>query len=209
MVCNGTLSTFDGDLDNNFLSACVSEEQVAWDIETSGLDWRSDRIGTCQVAVRDDIAIVQLLSSGPPARLSALLENPDVTKVFHHAPFDLRFMAFQWNAKPMSVACTKVASKILDPSLERSEHSLQPVLLRHLGVNISKAEQRSDWTSAVLSSEQMSYAASDVQHLVVLLNQLMRNAGDRGLTDLVERSFSYLPTRVELDIRGSGDVFAY
>jgi ribonuclease D len=209
MAREGTLSTFDGDLPNNFLSSCVSEGQVAWDIETSGLDWRSDGIGTCQVAVGDDIAIVQLLGSGPPAGLVALLENPDVTKVFHHAPFDLRFMAFQWKAKPMSVACTKVASKILDPDLERSEHSLQPVLLRHLGVSISKTEQRSDWTSAVLSSEQLSYAATDVRHLVVLLNQLLRNAGDKGLTDLVEHSFAYLPTRVQLDIRGSGDVFAY
>ena len=209
MVREGTLSTYDGDLDNNFLSACISEGRVAWDIETTGLDWRSDRIGTCQVAVRDKIAIVQLISSGRPARLTALLENPDVTKVFHHAPFDLRFMAHQWKAKPVNVACTKVASKILDPNLDASEHSLQPVLLRHSGVNISKAEQRSDWTSAVLSSEQMSYAATDVRHLVTLLDKLKRDTDDRGLTDLVEESFAYLPTRVELDIRGSGDVFAY
>ena len=90
-----------------------------------------------------------------------------------------------------------------------SNKLVQPVLLRHLGVIISKAEQRSDWTSAVLSAEQMSYAATDVRHLVTLLDRLMRNAEDRGLTDLVEQSFAYLPTRVELDIRGSGDVFAY
>lgn len=209
MVREGTLSTYDGDLDDDFLSACVSQGQVAWDIETSGLDWRSDHIGTCQVGVGDDIAIVQLAGWGPPPRLAALLESPDVKKVFHHAPFDLRFMAHQWNARPVNVACTKIASKVLEPHLPASEHSLKPVLLRHLGVQISKEQQRSDWGAKDLRPEQIAYAATDVRYLTQLLEALLQKAADLGLADLIEQSFAYLPTRIALDLRGSGDVFAY
>ena len=38
----------------------------------------------------------------------ALLATPSVRKVFHHAPFDLRFLTGRWRATPRNVACTKV-----------------------------------------------------------------------------------------------------
>mgnify|MGYP006194651211 CR=1 FL=1 len=52
----------------------------------------------------EDIAV-------PPDRLYEFLVQ--VQKVFHHAPFDLRFMVAQWNVTPRNIACTKVASKML------------------------------------------------------------------------------------------------
>jgi ribonuclease D len=37
----------------------------------------------------------------------------------------------------------------------------------------------------------------------------MDEARANGVADIAERTFEYLPTRVETDIRGCGDVFAY
>lgn len=197
-----------GDVDDEFLSRAESAGRVAWDIETSGLDWRSDIIGTCQVAVGEYVAVVQL-NRQVPRKLRTLLENPAVTKVFHHAPFDLRFMVSQWNAKPASIACTKVASKILDPDLASRDHSLKPVLRRELDISVDKALQVSDWTSHNLTVGQLEYAATDVVFLERLLDHQLVRASRAGLRALMRESFGYLPTRAQLDVRGSGDVFAY
>lgn len=197
------------DLPRDFYEAALGAELVAWDIETSGLDWSSDAIGTCQVATEDAIAIVVLDGTRAPKFLCALLEDDQVQKVFHHAPFDLRFMVAQWDVTPRNVACTKVASKILNPELANGDHSLMPVLKRHLDVDISKDQQVSDWLSQDLSPEQIRYAAGDVANLVRLHKVLMAKCEDAGLTPLLLESFKYLPTRVRLDLRGSEDVFAY
>ncbi|WP_063061358.1 hypothetical protein [Nocardia sienata] len=197
------------DLDESFLKLCRAEGKVAWDIETSGLDWRADRIATCQVAAGKAIAVVRFSGRERPERLIGLLEDKAVMKVFHHAPFDLRFMSYQWRASPISVACTKVASKILDPQLDNSEHSLMPILSRRLGIQISKAQQRSNWLAEELTAAQLDYAATDVRHLLSLLASELNEARQRGLEHLILQSFDYIPCRVALDLLGAGDVYAY
>lgn len=199
----------EGDLEHDFYWHALESGDVAWDIETSGLDWSSDQIGTCQLATRERVAVVRLGPVQSPKRLTSILEAANVRKHFHHAPFDLRFMAFAWDATPRNVACTKIASKILDPDRPSAEHSLRPVLARHLGVEISKAEQRSDWLTGSLTDAQIQYAVTDVLHLLDLSATLQEKCRKEGLSELLANSWGYIATRVQLDLRGSGDVFAY
>jgi ribonuclease D len=197
------------DLHEDFFALAMRADRVGWDIETSGLDWSRDRIGTCQIAVGDLVNVVTLSNDETPILLRTLLGSQSTQKVFHHAPFDLRFMISRWNVQARNVACTKVASKILDPHLAPAEHSLKPVLQRHLGVTISKNEQRSDWTAEHLTTAQVKYAADDVSYLVELIRVLESLAFESDRHPLLRASWDYLPHRVCLDIDGAGDVFAY
>jgi ribonuclease D len=200
---------YQGDIGQDFLDRARAEGRVAWDIETTGLDWATDRIGTCQLAVAGDISVVQLGEWGTPDRLRSLLEDPNVVKVFHHAPFDLRFMAHHWKADPANLACTKIASKILDPAIDARAHSLKPVLERYLDVAIDKGEQQSDWVRESLSEAQVAYAATDVQYLSDLYDLMVARARRMGVDPLLRASYDYLPTRIKLDLLGAGDVFDY
>lgn len=197
------------DLEAGWLDRALEARQVAWDIETTGLDWRTDQVRTCQVGYEDQVAVVQLREGHVPARLQTLLQEPSVQKVFHHAAFDLRFMVHHWGAAPKSVACTKVAAKIVSPRAPGGEYSLKHLLRTHLRVDIDKELQVSDWSSTTLSSSQLEYAANDVRYLHALLEALLRRARERGVHDLVAASFDYLPSRVRLDLAGAGDVFTY
>src|SRR5688572_22081989 len=98
--------------------------RVAWDIETTGLDWDSDRIATCQIYSVDTGPIIVQLNGHVPTQLCGLLRDEQVVKVFHHAPFDLRFMRAQWGVQARNVKCTKIASKLLFPTLPSEAHSL-------------------------------------------------------------------------------------
>ena len=90
-------------------------------------------------------------------------------------------------------------------------HGLKDVLRETIGVDISKAQQSSDWGAAELSEAQKDYAASDVRFLhrahAVLAERLARE----GRTAMAQACFDFLPTRAALDLAGwpETDIFAH
>lgn len=198
-----------GDIPEALLEVALDQSDVAWDIETSGLDWMSDHLATCQLAIANEIVLVQLAREEVPQNLSRLLASSTTRKVFHHAPFDLRFMSYQWHVRPTNVACTKIAAKITTPGQSHDAYSLRSTLRTNLGIEIDKTERMSDWGRIDLSLDQKMYAARDVAYLVELLRVLESRALSQGTARLLSQSFQYLPTRVELDLMGVQDVFSY
>lgn len=181
---------------------------VAVDIETSGLDWHTERLGTVQLYVPDHSAcVIQIDEKALPSRLLHMLANTKILKIFHHALFDLRFLVHHLEASPSNIACTKILSKILFPA--RTSHSLQPLLKEFLGVAIDKSLSKSDWLTDELSSEQIMYAIRDVTFLPRLYFLLKQRAVEMRRWDLVAASFDYIPVRARLDLLGPGDVFTY
>ena len=206
----GPLSVTRGDLPAELAEAFSHSARVAWDVETSGLDWRHDRLGTCQLFADEVGVVVVSLAETVPERLGELLENPAVEKVFHHAPFDLRFMSHEWHIRPASVRCTKIASKLLSPDLPNKDHSLQSLVLRYLGIHLQKGSVRtSDWTTAHLSGEQIEYAADDVIYLPELLGMLEGELKDCGIEGLYDECCTFVPTLLQLQLGSYPDVFAY
>lgn len=114
-----------------------------------------------------------------------------------------------WSLTARNVACTKIASKLLDPSLANDEHSLKALLWRYLAVDISKDEQVSDWLAQDLSDAQLAYAAGDVAYLLPLLDCLTTRLRSARLDALFEQCLTHLPTRVELDLRHYPDIYLY
>jgi ribonuclease D len=198
----------EGDLPDEPLSRMRNAGIVAWDIETSGLDWRTERIATCQLYSPGGTVEVVKVGAYPPENLSLLLADAAVTKIFHHAMFDLRFMHQSWQVMPNNIACSKIASKLLTPREEHA-HSLKSLVEQHLGVVLDKTEQRSDWLSAKLTDEQLLYAASDVLYLIPLLKTLEDALQQRDLLNLARACYQHVPTRVRLDVLGYEDVYTY
>lgn len=210
MSTHGPVTVTRGDLPAEFAHALASSERVAWDVETTGLAWHRDRLATCQLFGEGVGVVIVSLNDENPARLAALLENPAVEKVFHHAPFDLRFMASAWRVRPASIRCTKVASKLLEPNVPNEVHSLQQLVFRYLGIHLAKGPVRtSDWSATELTPDQLEYAAGDVLHLFALLDVLERALKAADLTLLYDDCCAFLPARAFLEIGGYPDVFAY
>jgi len=195
------------DLDEQGFEHALRAGTVAIDIETTGLDWRHERIGTVQMQVEGTTYVIRVNGS-VPYHLRAIVEDASIRKVLHHAMFDLRFLAHHWGVVPANIACTKIASKLADPDVPCAEHSLAPLLRRHLGVELDKSQQTSEWTGE-LSAEQVRYAAEDVRYLLPLYYLLDEHLRRDGRNDLRDRCYAHLPTQVELEVGGYPDVFAY
>ncbi|PKW14271.1 ribonuclease D [Saccharopolyspora spinosa] len=197
------------DIDFPLLEFYAASSHVACDIETTGLDWDSDRIGTCQLHSPEAGTTVIQIGQNRPDNLCKLLENENVVKIFHHAPFDLRFMINKWSLTPTSIECTKVASKMLKPDARQDRHSLQYLLRDELGVNIDKTERMSDWTTSNLTEAQVAYASSDVLHLIPLARTLKTKLNNAGLLEIYKKCCSFLPLHAEIKIRRWPDLFSY
>jgi ribonuclease D len=199
---------FTGDLSDEVFRAAGMMPWLAWDIETTGLDWRDERIATVQIATEDRVFVVQVGSDVPP-RLKHLLENPTITKVLHHAMFDLRFMAHRWSATASNIVDTKIASKLASRGADASQHSLAALVKEHLGVELDKSQRLSDWSAAVLDIRQLQYAADDVIYLKPLYDKLTDELAAQGLLALRDRCYAHIPARVALELGDFGDVYAY
>jgi ribonuclease D len=186
-------------------------KMVAVDTETMGLNAHRDKLCVVQLSAGDDDAhLVQLDRSTYDApRLKALMENPDVVKIFHYARFDVGMLKHYLGADTGPVYCTKIASRLARTYTDR--HGLKDLVREMLGIEMSKQQQSSDWGTPVLSDAQKQYAALDViylHELKVRLDQMLRR---EGRTELAQACFDFLPTRAALDLAGwpEADIFAH
>lgn len=184
---------------------------VAVDSETLGLNPHRDRLCLVQLSAGDGIAhLVQFDGEDYSApRLKALLADPNVTKIFHFARFDVAVLEKYLGVETTPIYCTKIASKLVRTYTDR--HGLKDLTAELLGIELSKQQQSSDWGAATLSDSQLAYAASDVFHLHALKARLDDMLAREGRIAFAEAAFAFLPIRAKLDLAGFGeaDLFAH
>ena len=195
---------------NDLDDGIVFKGNVAIDTEAMGLDPARDRL--CLIQIFDgetDCHMVQFENSNTDSpNLIKLLNDEKIEKIFHYARFDMAALKHALKIDVKNVYCTKIASKIA--RTYTNNHGLKDLCKELLGVEISKKQQSSDWGNSNLSKEQIAYAANDVIYLHQIKNKLdeMLVREDRQL--LVDACLSFLPTRVELDLRGwENDIFSH
>ncbi|MGA0605769.1 ribonuclease D [Phenylobacterium sp. VNQ135] len=179
---------------------------VAIDSETMGLRLGRDPLCVVQLSAGDGHAhLVKLDRSTYDApNLKRLLTDPAVTKIFHFGRFDIAMFWLHLGVVTQPVYCTKIASKIARTYTDR--HGLKDISRELLGVEMSKAQQSSDWGQAKLTDEQVAYAASDVLHLHALRERLQTMLVREGRDALAKACFEFLPHRAVLDVAGWEDV---
>ncbi len=183
---------------------------IAIDTETMGLNPLRDRL--CLVQLSDgggDEHLVRFSGDYRAPRLRHLLADGTRLKLYHFARFDLAVIRHYLEVVAAPVYCTKVASRLIRTYTDR--HGLKDLVRELLGVEISKAQQSSDWGAAALSDAQKEYAASDVRYLHRMMPLLDERLAREGRTAIARACFDFLPWRAELDLAGwpEIDLFAH
>ena len=184
---------------------------VAVDSETMGLRFRRDPLCVVQLSSGDgDAHVVRLNRPGYDCpNLKRLLADPKVLKLFHYGRFDIGMFQLHLGVETRPVYCTKIASKLARTYTDR--HGLKDVVRECAGVELSKAQQSSDWGAAELTPAQLDYAAADVLYLHAVKARLDEMLAREGRTALAAACFDFLPTRAALDLAGwdEMDIFAH
>jgi ribonuclease D len=128
-------------------------------------------LGLVQLATGDNRCwLVDAVKIPNLAALGPVMASPSIVKVLHDAPQDLAILARATGTQPSRIFDTRLAAGFanMDPTC-----SLQSLLREVLGVELCKAETRSDWLRRPLRTSQLQYAAADVLHLLPLRDALL------------------------------------
>ena len=108
-----------------------TDETLAMDIETTGLNFLTDSIQTIAISSRETNWVIPCDHKDSPFKkgepdyeklwrnLRAILENPKNKKVFHNAKFDLKFL-MNYGIYTKNVWDTKIMHHFLDENLPKS-----------------------------------------------------------------------------------------
>ncbi len=186
-----------------WLARCDGVRMVAVDTETTGWDAWSDRLRLVQVAAGGDAPVLVLDAERvDPTVLTPLLGDPGVLKVFHHASFDLRFLAAAGVAV-RRVADTMLAQQLLDGGEKTAAGvGLAGLASFRLGLALDKSVRESFADGGALTGEQLRYAADDAVATLGVFDQQWRELVGHGLTRVAQLEFAALPVLADLQLRG-------
>src|SRR5690606_3744079 len=126
-------------------------------------------LALAQMAVHDEILLLDMQAPGMPAALAGILADTGITKVMHSASEDLIAFMRACQTVPEPLFDTQVAAAIAGLA---AGAGYQRLVADITGVTLGKGETRSDWTRRPLSDAQLAYAADDVRHLFELHDHL-------------------------------------
>ena len=172
---------------------------VAFDCETTGLQPVYGGLRLLQLAALDRMPVVIDCWDLEDHHWQDLEDFFSLKRFWlaHNAVFDLAWLQ-QYGLYPEGrVLCTMLASRILTNGLPNLKHGLQHVVKRYLKLEISKEEQRSDW-SGDLTLSQLDYAAYDVELLTQLDGPINQRLAEGNLHTAWFLECEALPTMAQL-----------
>ncbi len=152
-----------------FASELSKSRVLALDSESDSL--HHHRAKVCLVQIAGDAgpqALVDPLAVRDLAPLGPLLADPSILKVLHGADYDVTTLKRDFGFRFASIFDTMIAARFLG----LPEVGLQAMARAELGVELSKASQKDDWSRRPLNPVQEAYALADVQHLIPLQARL-------------------------------------
>lgn len=176
-----------------------SASTIALDIETMNWwDRDAERVALIQLAYRDNgskagnvmipiqVAIIDPLTGIDLSGLKLPLELGLMPKAIHNANYDAVRLARHYGIHTSPIFDTMLAAR----RSGEKKCSLKAQVQAYLGIEMDKAEQRSDWSRRPLTPLQLEYAALDASCTLALYDlQVARGLrGDYELAKQVEKS---------------------
>ena len=203
---------FNNDLPNKVLKSFKGD--ISIDTETLGLNIKRDRL--CLIQLRNEtnqnvylIKFDEDLSPKLSKNIKILLENKNLTKIFHYARFDMAVLKENLKINVKNVFCTKVGSKLT--RTYSSKHGLKDLVYEILNIQLDKTEQTSDWSRKKLSKKQIEYAINDILYLSEIKKSLEEKLLNQKRLKLFKSIMKFMEIRVDLDLLGweETDIFSH
>lgn len=142
------------------------------------------QLALVQMAIGDEILLIDPLAPGIVEALRPLLADPSVLKVMHSASEDLVALSHDCDVLPTPLFDTQIAAALCGIGGGMSYLKLVQEIT---GVVLAKGETRSDWLRRPLSESQLEYAADDVVHLGAIHHELDIRLGALGRREWLEQ----------------------
>ena len=198
------------DLSSDLYCYYKKSSYLAIDTEAMGLMHGRDRLCLVQICneYKKTSCIKIGLNTSSSPHLKALLEDENITKIFHYARFDVAALKCNLEINTKNIFCTKIASKLA--RTYTNKHGLKDLIYELLGVELDKSSQSSDWgKNEDLTNEQLDYAANDVRYLIEAMHKLKVILERENRYDLAQKCFNTVAVHADLDILKFSNIFEH
>jgi ribonuclease D len=164
---------------NAWLASRVRDDVIGMDTEFMRTNTFRARLALVQVNMDGGVALLDSPKLGSHGGLGLRLRAANAVTVMHSASEDLEALIDVVPDGPANLFDTQIAAAMAGLGFGLSYQKLVAALL---GVDLPKAETRSDWLARPLSAAQLDYAAQDVEHLPSihrLLDEKLHTLGRR------------------------------
>ncbi|KAA2235324.1 ribonuclease D [Salinarimonas soli] len=148
------------------------------------------RLCLIQLASEEEAVLVDPMAPGLDLKpFFDLMADANVVKVFHSARQDLEIVWQMGGVIPTPLFDTQVAAMVCGYGDSVSYEQLSNDLAK---ARIDKSSRFTDWSRRPLSEAQLSYALSDVTHLVVIYKTLLERLTENGRLSWLDEEMSVL-----------------
>ena len=177
---------------------------IAVDGEFMGLNFSRDPLCLLQISSGNmDAHIVQLNRETYKApNLIKLLNDKNITKIFHYARADLTFIKHYLKIEISNIQDTKIKSRLARSYSDK--HGLKDLIKEFINIDVSKQLQSSDF-GGKLTLAQQKYCANDVIYLHKINEELYKILIRVKSMKLYEDCIKFINTRVNLDLASFKD----
>ncbi|HYG05386.1 MAG TPA: ribonuclease D [Stenotrophomonas sp.] len=154
------------------------------------------QLALVQMAVGEEILLIDPLVPGMNEALKPWLTAPDIIKIMHSASEDLVTFKCTCGVLPRPLFDTQIAASLAGTG---GGMGYQKLVNEITGTLLAKGETRSDWMRRPLSDAQLEYAADDVRYLFAIHDALDARLGELGRRDWLAEDAERLLASAERD----------
>lgn len=163
-----------------FCSDVTSGDYITVDTEFIRDKTYFPKLCLLQIAGKDKAAVIDPLAEGIDlAPVFKLLQKESLTKVFHAARQDIEIFYLLSGKVPVSIFDTQVAASVCGYG---DSVSYETLVNKIVGAELDKSSRFTDWSARPLSDQQLNYALSDVTHLRVIYDALLKKITEENRT---------------------------
>ena len=167
---------------DRLMEALDGEKEIAVDTEADSFYSYRDKVCLFQVTAGGEDWLVDPFAELDLDGFGEILADPDVTKVFHDAEYDVLILKREFDFEFAGLFDTRVAAAVLGST----SPGLASVLSSRFGVELDKSQQRSNWSQRPLSPKQIAYARLDTRFLLPLMREQEEELEKRGRRMILE-----------------------
>ena len=123
-----------------------------------------------QIAGGENAAVIDPLAENIDLKpVFAILQKPDLVKVFHACRQDIEIFYLLSGNIPVNIFDTQVAASVCGYG---ESVSYETLVNKIVGQDLDKSSRFTDWSARPLSDKQLNYALSDVTHLQTIYEHI-------------------------------------
>ncbi len=147
--------------------AAHEDKRCCLDTEADSLHHYGEKICLLQVACAGHFALVDPLAISDMTPLLDLLNLGELW--FHGADYDLTLLQRTYGWTPRQMRDTQIAARLVG----HRHFGLAALVNDMVGIELSKASQKADWSRRPLPDVMLRYAVDDVRYLLLIADRLL------------------------------------